>query len=124
MQILGDWQVQVESYGRVWPRRSSVFCGQLAELYLPNDKELSLAIAKLNAEDLTPFLEAALSAGSINEEHLEECLVRNDLEGVLINFVLVGKLPQLYERLSSSDSRRGKVSSKSDVYGGRFQTKY
>jgi hypothetical protein len=99
VQILADWQVQVQSFGRVWPRMSSVFCEQLAELYSLNHQELSLAIAKLDAEDLTPFLEAALSAGSINEEHLEECLARNDLEGVLINFVLLGKLPQLYERL-------------------------
>ncbi len=97
--VLSEWQAQVESFGRVWPQMTPEFCEQLAKRYTPTDEELSVAIAKLTAQNVTPFLETGLSRGAIKEQHLKQCLARRDLEGVLISFVLLGKLPQLYDQL-------------------------
>jgi hypothetical protein len=99
--ILCDWQIQVESFGRVWPQMTPQFCERLASAYLPTDEELSLAIAKLRSQSLAPFLEAALSRGTVKHEHLKQCLARADLEGFLVSFVLLGKLPELYDELQS-----------------------
>jgi hypothetical protein len=101
VDALSEWQKQTDTFGRVWPQMTPEFCARFAKLYSPTDAELSFAIAKLAAPSLTPFLESSLSRGALTEQHLQLCLARQDLEGVLINFVLLGKLLQLYDELQS-----------------------
>ena len=98
---LSQWEAQVDSFGPVWPQMTAEFCERLARAYVPTDEELSLAIAKLKGKTLAPFLEVAVSGGTIKQQHLKQCLRRGDLEGVLVSFVLLGKLPELYDELQS-----------------------
>jgi hypothetical protein len=98
---LSEWETQVESFGRVWPQMTAEFCERLGVAYVPTDEELSLAIAKLTGQTLAPFLEMAVSGGTIKKQHLKQCLRRGDLEGVLVSFVLLGKVPELYDELQS-----------------------
>jgi hypothetical protein len=101
VEMLCAWQTQVESFGRVWPQMTRQFCERLAAAHVLTDEELSLAIAKLPGQSLAPFLEMAVSRGSIKQQHLTQCLAREDLEGFLVRFVLLGKLPQLYDELQN-----------------------
>jgi hypothetical protein len=99
IQTLSEWQIQIDQLARVWPQWSGVFCSRLATLYKPSDPELSLAIDKLAPSNVAPFLEAAASDGTLKEEHVKDCLKRPELEGVLVDLVLSGKLSNSYTEI-------------------------
>ena len=99
VQTIRDYERQAEDFGRVWPRTTYIFCERLAELIRPTDEELLLAIENLPPMAVRPFLAAALSGNRLSGAHLEACLKRPDLTGVLIEFTLKGNTPNLYEAL-------------------------
>ena len=99
VQTLSEWQTQVDQLARVWPQWGRVFCCRLATLYKPSDAELTLAIAKLAPSNVTPFLEAAASDGTLKDEHIKDCLERPELEGVLVDLALLGKLSNSYTEI-------------------------
>lgn len=98
---LSEWERQADELGRVWPRKTSIFCGRLAELVEPTNEELAFAIENLPAMALEPFLNAALTRGRLTDEQLRQCSERWDLTGILIAFTLKGRTPQLYDELKS-----------------------
>ncbi len=93
------WEQQAEDFGRVWPRKTSVFCERLAELLRPNENELLSAISNLPPATLRPFLEKAFTEGRLMPAHLKACMKRPDLVGLLIGFTLTGRTAELYEEL-------------------------
>jgi len=101
VQTIREYETQAEDFGRVWPRKTFVFCERLAELVRPNSEELMLAIENLSPMAVRPFLEVALSEERLSAAHLAACLKRTDVIGVLIAFTLQGRTPDLYERLEA-----------------------
>lgn len=101
VRTICEWERQAEDFGRVWPRKTFIFCGRLAELVRPTDEELTLAIANLPPVAVRPFFEAALTRDRLTPAHLGACLERPDLNGMLIEFTLKGRTPDLYEALQA-----------------------
>ena len=94
--------IVLKSYlGRVWPRRTTVFCERLSEILRPNEQELLAAINNLPPTALRPFLERALTEDRLTPQHLEACMKRPDLTGLLIEFTLRGRTARLYEELEA-----------------------
>ncbi len=96
-----EYESQAEDFGRVWPRKTFIVCERLAELIRPTDEELLLAIENLPPLAVRPFFEAALTDNRLSRAHVEACLKRPDLTGVLIEFTLKGHTPDLYEALNA-----------------------
>jgi hypothetical protein len=99
VRTISEWERQADALGRVWPRMIPTFCARLAQLKQPSGAELTFAIQHLPPQGVRPFFEASLLDGRIKEEHFKECLARPDLEGILIEFTLKGRTPDLYASL-------------------------
>ncbi len=101
VQTICEWEKQADEFGRVWPRRIFVFCDRLSQLVTPTEKELTLAIETLPPVASRPFFETALTSDRLTDAQLKACLRREDFVGVLIEFTLKGRTPNLYKDLES-----------------------
>lgn len=102
---LVEWENQAAALDRVWPQMTTTLTSRLAEIRILNQEELSLAIRSLPPQVLDPLVDAAIQKGSITETHYQELLARPEHQGLLIQYALTGKTPELYAELELSMPR-------------------
>jgi hypothetical protein len=94
------WKQQVEESTAIYSHMPDVFWAKLATSRSTSTEELSVILEKLPSQYVGPFISAAIADGKLIGNNLNLCLSRSELAWHLVEPVLTGKMPELYDRVS------------------------
>ena len=95
------WEQQAASLETIWTNKISVFAQKLASIRELNQGELGIVISQLSPQVTVPFINTAFAQNSIKQDHLLQALERPEFHGLLLQYTLTGRTPDLYPQLES-----------------------